>query len=168
MAIGGKGNERFSVTIDPSPKAIAAAFGVLGKGFDDWRPAFQSMVYPVFVKGLERNFATQGASLGDPWPALSPSYFVRKKRLGSRLMLKLTGRLRGTLHVVKMNKRLISYGSTLPYARAVQYGKGRIGKRRYAAWSDSMKATAIQKMNEFGEALVKKAHEKMMQQGGPA
>lgn len=168
MASKAGSTERFSVTVDPSPKAIADAFGALGKGFDDWRPAFRAMVYPVFVKGFERNFGTQGASLGDPWPALSPAYFARKKRMGQRLMMKRTGALRSRMHVVKISKRLISYGSTLPYARAVQYGKGRIGKRRYAGWSDAMKAEALRKMSEHGETLVKRAHEQMQKRSGLA
>lgn len=161
----GKGDERFTLEISPPPKELAEAFDKLGKQFGDWRPAWRQMLYPVFVDGVQRNLGTQGQSLGERWPRLERKYARRKARLGSRLQLKLTGRLRGSLKAMKITKRLISYGTEVPYARAVQYGKGRLAKRRFIAWSPAMKAKAVEIMNEHAKRLADEAFSQLAKAG---
>ncbi len=156
MGRSGKGDEKFSLEISVPPKALADALDHLGESFGDWRPAWRTMLYPVFVRGIEKNLGTQGASLGEKWPRLEKSYAKRKSRLGMRLMLKRTGALRGSMQMLRMVKKSMAYGTALPYARAVQYGKGRIGKRRFVAWSPEMKEKALEIMSAYTSELIKK------------
>lgn len=168
MARSGKGEERFSITIEPSPKILAQSFEQLAEDLKDWRPAWRQMLRPVFIEGVEKNLGTQGGSLQDKWPPLDPAYYVRKRRMGSRMTLKLTGRLRGSMRTLRLTKRLVSYGTTVPYARAVQYGKGRIGRRRFVSWSPEMKARATAIMNAYVEQAVAAAAERIRAAGGIA
>jgi hypothetical protein len=153
----GKGDERFTLEISPPPKELAEDFDRLGKRFDDWRPAWRDMLYPVFVEGIQRNLATQGQALGERWPGLEREYARRKARLGSRMLLKLTGRLRGSFKALKVTKRLISFGTEVPHARAVQYGKGRLAKRRFVGWSPAMRAKATEIMTAHAKRLTDEA-----------
>lgn len=164
----GKGVEGFVIDITPPPKDLAAAFDNLGKGFGDWRPAWRAMLYPVFVKGIERNLGSQGGALDDRWPELTRLYRKRKTRLGSRMMLKLSGTLRNSLKTQKMTKRLMSYGTTVPYARAVQYGKGRLGRRRFVGWTAKMKADALDIMVMHTKRMVDEAFRHMQTSIGGA
>jgi hypothetical protein len=65
---------------------------------------------------------------------------------------------------MKVTKKLVSYGTAVPYARAVQYGKGRIAKRRFVGWSPEMKAQAVELMSRFMQERVEAATAKMQPQ----
>jgi hypothetical protein len=161
MATQGKGDFRFRIRANPSPAAISKILGGLGEEFSDWRPAWQRMV-PTLADGILENIDTRGASLGETWPAERDRYVRRKARQGfGRMELYRTGTLVSQLSpasgVRRMGRRSVSFGTKVPYGRAVNFGRNGARGRRFMGWSPRMKTAAEMVMHEHAQALLSKA-----------
>lgn len=174
MAGRGKGEFAYRITIDPSPLKLARILGGLGKDFKNWKPAFQKIA-PAIVAGIGANIRSRGAALGMRWkPVDSDSPYLRRKvREGfgraelvatGALMREITTASRSSLNITA---RSLRYGTSLPYAPAVNFGRqggsfkrGRqtgIKARWFMGWNDAMKASAIRELNTHAHELLSRA-----------
>ncbi len=149
----GKGNERFRITVSPPVAELERMLKQLGQDVVDYRPVYPRLVDEVMAPGIQAAFASKGATLGQAWPPLTARYARRKLRAGSSEMLSLTGQLRSSFAMLRSSKRSVSYGTTVPYARAVQYGH----RRRFVGWSTEMRDRATAVLQQYHEQLVQKA-----------
>jgi hypothetical protein len=166
----GKGNETFRIEISPSPAAIEKEFGHLGAEFTNWRPAFEAAV-PDVIAGARGILASRGGALGQSWRPVTAAYARRKARgttgkagvssRGRVLDMWLSGRLRHQLSsragVLRITKRALVFGTTLPYARAAQYGQG----RRVLGWTEDMKRRVTEHLGARGRYLTELAAQRM-------
>lgn len=159
MAGAGKGSEKARIEIVPDPRVLEAELKRLGEKTADWSPAFQAAL-PDVIAGINQNFDTRGASLGQTWEALDPLYSLRKRKAGASKLLELTGLLRATATgrgIKSISKKALVIGTAVPYARAVQYGNP---KRRFLAWSASMNAKAMGHMQARADELLREIQDR--------
>lgn len=161
----GKGDYRVKFVVDPSPLAMAKVIGGLGKEFSDWRPAWRRLV-PHLAAGIRQNIDSRGSTLSRPWPATHPRYAQRKARRGfGRIDLVLSGKLVAEAtspnSVVSMTPRRVSFGTQLPYARAVQFGKGKKSGRSFMGWNSRMLQHAREIMNDHAATLIARASDRI-------
>ena len=123
--VGEASNWFFRFNISPPPGRLAELFGESAKEFTDFRPAWP-LVFRRVMQGIARNVSTRGASLGFPWPGLKNKYYLaRKARMGwSRAEMKATGRLLGSVGPISQGRRFLKVGTSVPYSKAIQWGKG--------------------------------------------
>ena len=155
--MAGNGNINWRIEVKPDPKQIERAFGELSRKLMDWRPAFTRLI-PVIAAGERAIFNSKGSVIGEPWHAVTEMYARRKERKGGgRLQNFLTGALRGELTsragVLSMTKKKLTFGTDLPYARAIHFGQ----KNRLIGWTNEMQERAREIFAEQAEALMQQA-----------
>ncbi len=149
----------FVVIIDPSPRAIARRLRELGREFRSWRSAWRQ-VLPYLVRGVEENFASQGARNGAPWPALKPGTLRRKARMGqNRGALIGTGEnVAAPLHgggAVTMTATKLRYGISSKVANIQQHGSKRgLPPRRFMDWNRQMEAATTAALDAYARQLI--------------
>lgn len=150
----GRGDERFRVSISPPPAEMERLLKQLGDDVVDFRPAWPRMLSEVMEPGVAAAFSSKGSSLGQSWGPLSQRYAKRKAMSIHRAseMLSLTGRLRGSFRRLRNSRRAVAYGTTVPYASAVQYGN----RRRFVGWSSLMKSRAQEIMQAHQSAMAER------------
>lgn len=108
----------------------ASNMAQIGHRAVDAKPVL-ALVRDLLIAGHAEAFATQGASFGEPWPALSPETLER----GGRQPLERTGALKRSLEggagrKTSVAKRSVSVGTSLWYGRFAQAGTSRGEPRR--------------------------------------
>lgn len=120
------------VTVDVPATELAGFRSGLEEMFEGVRPQVQAAMGQRFYEVVMGNFGVAGVDRPHSWAPLSPAYAAR------------VGREIATLHVTGALKSAVmvggSYGdsvtvevndSSVPYATAHQYGKGRMPARPY-------------------------------------
>lgn len=75
-------------------KQISRTLTRIGNQVTNWKPAMEAAVRRLKVEASQTAFATQGASLGEPWKPLSPEYARwKEKRYPGRGILVRTGKM---------------------------------------------------------------------------
>lgn len=161
----GKGTFNLGITVNPSPEKLAQAFGVASKRFGDFRPAFRRIA-PHLARGLAQNIRSRGASIGESWPSTeagwAAEYQKRKQRGGYGAQSLLRSRMlynqltSPTAGVLSMGRKVLRFGSDLPYARAINFGSGANSNRRrmFMGWSDQMKNAAESELSAYVHELL--------------
>lgn len=161
----GGGRISWRIEVDPDPSVIEKAYGNLARKLVDWRPALQRLI-PVIASGTRAVFNTKGGALGEPWFPLTPAYARRKAKRGGRAMLFVSGALRAELTsragVLGLNKKRLTFGTDLPYARSIHFGQ----RRRLLGWTGDMQARASQIMSEHAKRLLEEASTRIAAAGG--
>lgn len=123
-------------------KAIAA-LQALAERLRDLRPLWQS-VLPYLRKATGQTFATEGARIGESWPALSDGYAKRKARVfPGQPILRATDAMFNSLvgqtgdSVAEMSRDSFTYGTRDRKAQYHQRGGGRLPRRRILAVTEA-------------------------------
>jgi phage gpG-like protein len=163
----GKGDFKLRLRVNPSPAAIARVLGELGKDFRDYRPVWR-LLAPIIAYGMAQSIQARGAALGESWPQESRAYARRKAREGKgRVELAVSGKLIADMtsagSVLGISARRLTFGTRLPYARAVNFGfttkggKTQIRARKFAGWTEYMKRGAAELFDIFAKERLKEA-----------
>tara|TARA_Y100001973_G_C5201032_1_gene337693 strand:+ start:2739 stop:3221 length:483 start_codon:yes stop_codon:yes gene_type:complete len=123
-----------SVKIDA--KKATDRLGIIQKRLLDFRPAFEAIAQD-FAVSQGTMFKKRGAISGfQRWADLRPSTLAKKKGRAKTKILQDTGRLMGSLTNVKdpefvaiYNKKSISLGTSVPYAKWHHKGTSQMPKR---------------------------------------
>jgi phage gpG-like protein len=158
----GKYREGLGVGITPDPAQFAEAMKRLGTDLADWRPAWIK-VAPIVQAGIANNIRTQHDPYGTTWPPLEAKYARRKARAGyTSAALYRTGRLVASFlasGAVTMTPARLKVGTSLPYARAVNFGtvQGRnrgIAARPFMGITPEMRRASLGAMNARARELI--------------
>jgi hypothetical protein len=188
----GKGDWGFKIEVNPPIHQLAAAYAAVGIDVGDFKPAW-SRLAPRLAAEIRHILDSNGSAMGPgvPWPPLDPKYLNRRRNegFGSTPLLR-TGRLRGqitsaTNGIQKFDKKRLSFGAELRYARAVFFGfksaarvggtkvnksgltggdryvgakyvQGNTRRRRYLGWNYANKAAATEEVNRHLEDCAKR------------
>lgn len=158
---------RFSITIDPSPAAMARFTRDGAGGLGDWRPLFRAMV-PILRSELRSNFLGRGNKL-DPWPTPSEAYAARKARegFGSTDMVRTGETLEQlTGPPLSMTKTTLTMGVHTPQARSLQWGNRKAGIKRRAivGWTPRMQRAALEAANNLASKRLQAAARQLAQE----
>lgn len=166
----GRFRDKLGVGMDPSPEQVQAAIKQLGKDLTDWRPAWVQIA-PIIRSGIVDTIKGRGSPIGASWPGHERKYLRRKLKQGfSRAELYRTGRLVASILSeagATMTKLALKVGTSLPYARAMQFGytrtgaKGGIGKRPFMGLTPAMRDRSAQYMSQRARELVDMAASNM-------
>jgi phage gpG-like protein len=158
----GNGDMKFTISIDPSPTILARAFEEMGEQYKNWRPIWPRMA-TLLRDGIQQNLRSRGSTVGDTWEQPDAEYLRRKAKRFGRIEMVRLGLLTSQVTDVRegvrdFGDRHLSFGSNLPYARAVNFGgEG----HKFIAWSSPMRTRALQLMSDYSSEVIRKTSEKI-------
>lgn len=158
----------FQTRVDLS--GISKAYRLIGRGMPDFRPVYIQFIGELMQDTRKAASGGRGPD-GETWGKYSADYLRRK---GGRANLVFSGKLMremgGSPSIKKVTRRGMEYGTNLPYARAVQWGRAagsgkkrsvnRIPSRVFFGISDKMKNRLIELMDEHQAQAIDKIAKK--------
>lgn len=132
------GGDTFGLKFTVDDDELSLKFGRFANRLSDFRRFWYTVFAPQFFEDVQRNFQTEGRSVGR-WRALSPRYAAWKLRTYGRLpILQRTGRLieswriGGRGNYLRAWRKSAEFGSTVRYSRFHQHGTSRMPARPIA------------------------------------
>lgn len=137
----------FSLESRPSSRNLSRMYGDIVASMGDYRPLWDEMI-PDMVSGIQKNFTSQGQSLGEPWPELSADYLERKldDRFPPEMLIRTKKLLRSlaAARKIQRSKKRVSVGIRKPpYARHVNR------RRQFVGVSPAMEQNLEQSILEY-------------------